>query len=336
MVGVSRSFNAIEYHENIPPSEFGEAEPIARRSTTVEANKSKNSLLVASHQYPWDDESVLNRTWVFDITFENWADVSELLSTLRDYRDLPQDVSLTKDISAEQVEVSETVIHQGDEPDVERDVEIFEGVTISIRISDSEISFAKVPEGGIVIFPNIPVGDAYSLEGGSLNTVNLDRFIELLEKSEQGFTSQNNISPTLSPEDQQKLDEYKYGGEVIGHAQDGDICLEKGLQHLALSSYIHAIEWSSIAYLQVEGKDIIEEEKDGNYYNFAGGRNSILDEVKERSELDQKTISQLKSMNRAERRWMAHHKSGEVLPEEVEAVRARLSKIPDSLLLRSA
>jgi len=56
------------------------------------------------------------------------------------------------------------------------------------------------------------------------------------------------------------------------------------------------------------------EEQDGNYYNFAGGQNSILDELTEYAELDQKTVSKIESMNRAERRWMAHHKSGQTLP----------------------
>lgn len=335
MVGISRSFNSTEYHEGMPPSEFPGSEPIARHSTVIRVNRDKNRLLIASHRYPQDQQPYSSRMWSFDITFENWEDISDLVSILRKYRNLPDDVRLSKEIPAEEIEAREIKHNQDGQSDFESENQIFESVAISVSISPSQIEFAKRPEGGMILFPSIPCGDAFSLEGGSSNMVNLARFIELLEKVEQGFDSESTIHPTLLPENQQTLSKYKYGNEIIEHTQDGDICLENDLHHLGLSSYIHAIEWTSIAYLENKGIDIIEAEKEGNYYNFAGGRNNILDELKNNSDLDQKTISQLGSMNRAERRWMAHHKSGEILPEEVEAIRARLSTLIDSLLLNT-
>jgi len=130
----------------------------------------------------------------------------------------------------------------------------------------------------------------------------------------------------------QFLKEIKYGSEVISHVQEGDQCYRNSLWHSALTCYIHGFEWTAIAYLEfTTAVDIIEEEQNGNYYNFAGGRNSILDELTEHANLDQKTISKIESMNRAERRWMAHHKSGQTLQDDVDQIRSRLSELVETL-----
>ena len=128
------------------------------------------------------------------------------------------------------------------------------------------------------------------------------------------------------------LEQTKYGSEVIRHVREGDQCYRHSLWHSALTSYIHAFEWTAITYLENStGIDIIEREQNGNYYNFAGGQNSILDELTEHAELDQKTVSKIESMNRAERRWMAHHKSGQTLQDDVDQVRTRLSELIETL-----
>lgn len=132
---------------------------------------------------------------------------------------------------------------------------------------------------------------------------------------------------------QQKfLEQTKYGPEIIKHVREGDQCYRNKLWHSALTSYIHGYEWTAIAYLKSSTDvDIIEQERSGNYYNFAGGRNSILDELTEYAEIDQMTVSKIESMNRAERRWMAHHKSGETLQDDVDQIRTRLGEFIEKL-----
>lgn len=123
----------------------------------------------------------------------------------------------------------------------------------------------------------------------------------------------------------EELQQTKYGSEVLNHIREGNACLRYNLFLPALSSYIHAFEWAMITYLKANNIiDILEEESSGKYYYFAKGKNNLLDKVKKNSDISQKTISIIESMNRAERRWMAHHKSGKILPEEIEGIRARL------------
>jgi len=124
---------------------------------------------------------------------------------------------------------------------------------------------------------------------------------------------------------QEALQDTKYGDEVISHIQEGDRCYENRLWQPALGSYIHALEWAAIAYLEAEADvDVIEREREGIYYNLAGGKHNLLDELTNEVELDQKTISQIRGINQGERRWMAHHKTGETLQDEVDVIRARL------------
>ncbi len=47
-----------------------------------------------------------------------------------------------------------------------------------------------------------------------------------------------------------------------------------------LDSYIYAYNWAMISYLQSkENVDIIEKEKNGEFYYFAKGNKNLLDEV---------------------------------------------------------
>lgn len=127
-----------------------------------------------------------------------------------------------------------------------------------------------------------------------------------------------------------KLGNSKYGEEVVEHLSDGDECLRRGLLHPALNSYIHAIEWALIAYLELEAnQDIIAEEQNNNTaYYFAGRPPNLLAEVQNHnSPLSQKNESWLKGRNRTERRWIAHHKSGSILESDIQNARARLGEI---------
>lgn len=150
----------------------------------------------------------------------------------------------------------------------------------------------------------------------------IDDFLELV-----GFSRHSGLEDAIPDEITKKLDQSKYGHEVKKHIQNGDRCLVNDLYHNALSSYIHAFEWAAIDYLEDNcGVDIISDEKEhGNYYNFAKGNNAVMDKLDEHVDLDQKNISKLESYNRAERRWMAHHKSGQIVPKDVEALRERFT-----------
>lgn len=137
-------------------------------------------------------------------------------------------------------------------------------------------------------------------------------------------------SIALNESRRETLTNTEYGTEVIEHIQDGDRCYKSRLWQSALVMYVHAYEWSIIAYLEhSEDVNIIEREQEGQdvYYSLAGRSPSLLDELTNHLNLDQKMISRIESMNRAERRWMAHHKSGETLQQEVDAIRARLATL---------
>lgn len=148
---------------------------------------------------------------------------------------------------------------------------------------------------------------------------------------DKGITLGSSSSPPTPRETiltysiRENLSETKYGPEVIRQIKDGDECYQNQLWHPALAMYIHGFEWAMIAYLQdEEGLDVIEKEREGTYYNLAGQSPNLLDVLTDYVTLDQKTIDRIEDLNRAERRWMAHHKSGEVLRDEVESVRSRL------------
>lgn len=96
--------------------------------------------------------------------------------------------------------------------------------------------------------------------------------------------------------------------------------------------YVHAIEWAIITYLEdQEDFDVIEKENQGEYFYLAGKKPNLLDELRKHVEIDQKTIERIEELNRSERRWMAHHRSGETLQGDVDAVRSRLGALIKTL-----
>lgn len=153
---------------------------------------------------------------------------------------------------------------------------------------------------------------------------NLDKIIDLLQGTIKGTSQQ--LFEIIDEDLQRVLQSTKYGDEVIDHVVDGDELYEHGFYQPSLSSYIHAFEWAMITYLEDKNDiDIIEREKDGELYYFTGGEKNLLDEMKKVSApINQKMETKIKSLNRVERRWMAHHKSGNTLPSEVLALRERL------------
>ncbi|QCC50164.1 hypothetical protein DV733_02480 [Halapricum salinum] len=100
----------------------------------------------------------------------------------------------------------------------------------------------------------------------------------------------------------------------------------------ALNCYILCIEWLIITHLKREGRrDVIEEEKEegGEYYR------ELVRELKDDEYVSQKTFEKLDEMNSVERRWMAHHKSGELAETDVRNVRDRLEILIRELFPRS-
>lgn len=156
----------------------------------------------------------------------------------------------------------------------------------------------------------------------------------VVEPVAYGLPSGSSDLPDLVSEDiERALKRSEHGEEVLKQIEDGDACIENDLWQPALGSYVHAIEWAFIAYLEAEqGLDVVEKEQQGGvYYNLAGGHHSLLDEVKKHADLDQKTVDSITSMNQAQRRWMAHHKSRETLGHDVMSLRSRLGTVLEEL-----
>jgi len=130
------------------------------------------------------------------------------------------------------------------------------------------------------------------------------------------------------------MEKSQYGESFLAHAEDAKKCLEKNLFHPAMGSLIHAYEWAMVVYLDEEcDMDVVAMEKrdDDLYFTLAGRDPSLLEKVLDHAEVDQKTVAKIKEMNNAERRWVAHHKSGEIFEVEVVSAAERLNTLLDSL-----
>lgn len=199
-------------------------------------------------------------------------------------------------------------------------------ISLGARITISAIASNKT---GMV---SIPLYKRKTKSGPYQNPLleDLVHFLNQLEIYESG-ESEIGLNQIIDDDTREKLRSTNYGEEVISHLEDGDKCLSQGMKHPALNSYIHAIEWSLISLLDNHANiDILEREKNGEYYYFAGGGNSLLDEVVIEVGIDQTTEERVRSINRAERRWSSHHKSGNV---DVEALKS-LRKTIQSLALK--
>lgn len=128
------------------------------------------------------------------------------------------------------------------------------------------------------------------------------------------------IQNSLESDKRAILEKLEYGNKVIMHIDEADSCLRNNLLHSALNSYVHAIEWLIICYLNKEESiDIIREEEQGEEYYFY----DLIGEIKENANIPQKTASKLENLNSAERRWIAHHKSGSIVKSDVINVKER-------------
>jgi len=139
---------------------------------------------------------------------------------------------------------------------------------------------------------------------------------------QEPYTEAEIIESEFTKEHESLISQLEYGDNVLQYLNEGDACLQRGLLNAALNCYILCIEWTIITYLKNEGRrDIIEEEKTnggGEYYW------ELVEELEGDEYISQKTYKKLSEMNRVERRWMAHHKSGELAETDVQNVRDRL------------
>jgi hypothetical protein len=143
-------------------------------------------------------------------------------------------------------------------------------------------------------------------------------------------TPAENFEPTLSQEVRAKLEQTRYGHKVSKFADEGDECLRYRLHHSALGSYIHGIEWAIICYLEVEkNRDLIQQEKSGGF-GFDYGQ--LLKELRETGAISQTSWEDL-NRRVTERRWMGHHKEGEIAQSNVKSVKDRFEILTQKLFL---
>jgi hypothetical protein len=152
-----------------------------------------------------------------------------------------------------------------------------------------------------------------------------------LEPTHGPYTEAESLDTRLSEETVNKLNKHQYGRTAVQYVNEGDQCLQQNLLHAALSCYIQAIEWSILHYkITEEDTDLIEAQQKGEtgYLQFI----HLVQKIQGDGSISQKTSSKLENMNNAERRWMAHHKSGQLERQDVENVRSTLFRLTDELL----
>jgi len=150
-----------------------------------------------------------------------------------------------------------------------------------------------------------------------------------LEPIRGPYTEAQMLDSTISEGVSEELNSHEYGKTALQYVNEGDQCLQQNLLHAALSCYVLAIEWVIIHYKATEeGEDVVEEQQGGKrgpvYFS------DLVDELDE-TVVSQKTAGKLGDINSTERRWMAHHKNGELKQTDVENVRSTLLRLSEEL-----
>lgn len=146
------------------------------------------------------------------------------------------------------------------------------------------------------------------------------------------YTESELIDSVIHDGEREVIERLPYGKYILLYSDEGDKCMKYSLYHSALSCYIHAIEWCIISYLKSEDElDVIEQEmEESNYYNF----HNLVEELQEHSaSVSQKTLDKMEEMNKSERRWIAHHKTGTITSDDVQGVKNILQKLIDDIIL---
>lgn len=152
-----------------------------------------------------------------------------------------------------------------------------------------------------------------------------------LEPIRGPYTESETLDRQLAESTVERLEEHPYGQTALKYTNEGDQCLRQNLLQAALSCYIQGIEWVILHHkATVENEDLVEQQQTGEigpvYFT------DLVDKLREDTAASQKTISKLENFNQAERRWVAHHKSGELQRQDVENVRSTLLRLSEEIL----
>jgi len=138
------------------------------------------------------------------------------------------------------------------------------------------------------------------------------------------YTEAEVIAPTLNDTQREHLATTDYGQTALEYIEEADKCLQHNLFRSALNCYVLGIEWVIISHLERDhDRDVVSNELD-NPDDPDMGYMNLVDLLMSHSDIPQKTYSKLKSINYAERRWIAHHKSGSLTESEVVNIKDRL------------
>lgn len=151
-----------------------------------------------------------------------------------------------------------------------------------------------------------------------------------LEATQGPYTEAESLDTRLSESIVNKLNEHQYGQTAVQYVNEGNQCLKQNLLHAALSCYILGIEWLILHYRATEeNEDLVKQQQKGEigpvYFD------DLVDKIREDAAASQKTMNKLEKFHKAERRWMAHHKSGELQRQDVENVRSTLLQLSEEL-----
>lgn len=302
-------FRTQDFHPEAPE---GTSRPYKTTSTRFEVDEDTQSVVIQTDTRKEALHKSISRTYWVSFELEDWSQFEDLRAFVKNHRTKGSGVK-----SEEHLSVVDGECYDGPNDRKETDIS-----SVVLEANDDRITFY----GGC---GNVPVIQFATerIKNEEQNEDNLDELEDFLDDICDNSDAVV-LDDILSPDIRSELESIHYGDEVIQHIEDGDKCFENELFGPALGSYIHAIEWTMIAYLEDrEGIDIIQKESNGVYYQFAAGQHNLLDELTDNVTLDQKTVSKIESMNQAERRWAAHHKSGKALPIEIRAVRSRLEEL---------
>lgn len=210
--------------------------------------------------------------------------------------------------------------------DFRRDSDPVHGNQESTEKSSEDVTVSV--DGNSIVFADGESPCIYYNQHGYLATNNecgnLNDLLMLIKELKYG-----EYIPELPDDVKNELRNIKYGENVLRHLNEARFCYSNGMMSPTLHSYILAIEWAGIAYLKEKrDKDIINKEKnDGKRYYF----HDILEDINKYFDVDQTTMEQLETVSNSMRHWMAHHKTGQPLPPEIQNLHDRTEKLIKNL-----
>lgn len=146
------------------------------------------------------------------------------------------------------------------------------------------------------------------------------------------MTIKEKIRPHSSPYSSkfENLKRYECGNEILVHLNDGIKCMEYRLFNPAINSFLHAIEWALIVKLKDVGRDVVKEERERRKKYYL---KDLCDSAHKMGIISDKMYDRLLKFNESERRWTAHHKTGETTEDDAIYVMNLLQKLIEKLKL---